>query len=152
MRIEPIDESQEIPKAVPALPNTDGPVGNLDAVYVIGFPGPPAFFGGVDDGVNWRKIYRTLFGNLYGVKRFAPGIVHKPLGTLTGDIRGWVFGHDATTLGGSSGSPIVGFVDGKLAAFGLHFASASEFTNSAHAFSAGADELRAIGVSLTPPN
>jgi hypothetical protein len=104
----------------------------------------------VDDGVNCRKIYRALFGNLYGVKRFAPGTVHQPLGTLTGDTRNWVFGHDATTLGGSSGSPVVGFVDGKLAAFGLHFADASEFTNSAHAFSAGADELRAIGVPLPP--
>ena len=152
MRIEPTEESQEIPQAVRALPDTDGPLGNLDAVYVLGFPGPPAFFGGVDDGVNWRRIYRALFGNLYGVKRFAPGIVHRPLGALAGDTRRWVFGHDATTLGGSSGSPVVGFVDGELAAFGLHFAGASEVTNSAHAFSAGADELRAIGVPLPLPN
>jgi Trypsin-like peptidase domain len=152
MRIEPIEENQQIPQALAALPDNNGPLGNLDAVYVIGFPGPPAFFGGVNDGVNWRKIYRALFGNLYGVKRFAPGIVHKPLGTLTGDTRRWVFGHDATTLGGSSGSPIVGFVDGKLAAFGLHFAGASEVTNSAHALSAGAEELRAIGVPLPVPN
>jgi hypothetical protein len=152
MQIEPTEESQEIPQALPPRPDSDGPLGNLDAVYVIGYPGPPAFFGGVNDGVNWRRIYRALFGNLYGVKRFAPGIVHKPLGTLIGDTRSWVFGHDATTLGGSSGSPVVGFVDGKMAAFGLHFAGASEVTNSAHALSAAAEELRAIGVPLPSPN
>ncbi|MGH4020075.1 MAG: hypothetical protein ACRDT0_12745 [Pseudonocardiaceae bacterium] len=34
----------------------------------------------------------------YGVKRLAPGIAHRPLGSLPGDGRGWVFGarpHDA---------------------------------------------------------
>jgi len=43
---------------------------------------------------------------------------------------------------------VVGWLDGAPSAFGVHFAGASENTNTAHAFYAGAAELRAIGVPV----
>ena len=115
---------------------------------MVGFPGPPPFTTGVHEGVDWTWVNTTLFGNRYGVKRLAPGNAHKPLGSLQGDQRGWVFGHDPTTLGGSSGSPIFGWLDAAPAAFGLHFAGASVDTNCAHAFAACAEALQGIGVPV----
>lgn len=66
-------------------------------------------------------IMDGLFGNLYEVKRFSPGQVMGREGdgvTLTGDY---------TSLGGSSGSAIVGLEDGKVR--GLHFAGAFREAN-----------------------
>jgi len=59
-----------------------------------------------------------------------------------------VFGHDPTTLGGSSGSPVFNWLDAAPGSFGLHFAGASVDTNIAHAVAACATELRAIGVPV----
>jgi serine protease len=93
-------------------------------------------------------VNTTLFGNRYGVKRLAPGTVHRSLGSFDDDPRGWVFGHDSTTLGGNSGSPVLNWLDAKPGGFGIHFAGRSVDTNVAHAISACADELRAIRVPV----
>jgi hypothetical protein len=149
LRIEPTAESQpDPPPAIRVVADPDGPRGNLASFCVVGFPGPPPFTGGVAEGVDWAWVNRTLFGNRFGVKRLAPGIAHRPLGSLTGDPRQWVFGHDMTTLGGSSGSPILNWLDGDPAGFGLHFAGASVETNIAHAIAKCAAELRALGVPV----
>jgi Trypsin-like peptidase domain len=149
LKIEPTKEDgQEVPPAIRVLADPDGPRGNLGSFCVVGFPGPPPFTTGVHEGVDWTWVNATLFGNRYGVKRLAPGNAHKPLGSLQGDQREWVFGHDPTTLGGSSGSPIFGWLDATPAAFGLHFAGASVDTNCAHAFAACAEALQGIGVPV----
>ncbi len=136
----------EVPHAVPVLSDPDGPQGNLLSFCVVGFPGPPRFISGLHEGVDWAWVNATLFGNRYGVKRLAPGTVNRPMGSLPGDDRHWVFGHDATTLGGNSGSAVLAWADG---AFGLHFAGASVDTNDAHALCACADALRSLGVPIT---
>ncbi len=146
LRIDPDQPEEVIPDAVPVLADPDGPRGNLGSFCVVGFPGPPRFISGLHEGVDWRWVNATLFGNRYGVKRLAPGNAHRPLGMFSGDGRQWVFGHDATTLGGNSGSPVLAWGDG---AFGLHFAGASVDTNCAHAVSASAEELRTLGVPIT---
>lgn len=152
LRIEPTAESQpDPPPAIRVVADPDGPRGNLVSFCVVGFPGPPPFTGGVAEGVDWAWVNRTLFGNRFGVKRLAPGIAHKPLGAFTGDPRQWVFGHDVTTLGGSSGSPILNWLDGDPAGFGLHFAGASVDTNVAHAIAKCVEELRAMGVPVVAP-
>ena len=58
-----------------------------------GYPGAP------DPSDPRAKIISALFTGLWGVKRLAPGFV-------TGGITGQVF-HDASTLGGNSGSPVL---------------------------------------------
>jgi hypothetical protein len=153
LRIEPTDGGQpDPPAAIPVLADLDGPHGNLASFCVVGFPGPPPYTGGMHEGVDWTWVNMTLFGNRYGVKRLAPGIAHRPLGSLGGDSRGWVFGHDPTTLGGSSGSPILNWLEAAPGGFGLHFAGASVDTNVAHAVVICAEELRAIGVSVSAPD
>lgn len=148
LRIEPTEPGQEIPAAIPVVADPDGPRGELASFCVVGFPAAPIYSTGLHEGVDWSWVNATLFGNRYGVKRLAPGIAHRPLGSIAGDGRRWVFGHDPTTLAGNSGSPVVGWLDTDPAAFGLHFAGASLDTNCAHAFSACAEPLRTMGVPL----
>ena len=56
---------------------------------------------------------RRIFGDRYEVKRLAPGKV------LVSDAGSFFFTHDATTLGGNSGSAVLDLETG--AAAGLHF-------------------------------
>lgn len=149
LRIEPTTESNPSPPpAIPVAADLSGPRGELGSFCVVGFPAPPAYPGGVFEGVNWNWVNATLFGNRYGVKRLAPGVTHRPIGSFDDDPRRWVFGHDATTLGGNSGSPVLGWLDDTPAGFGLHFAGASTVTNVAHAVVAAAEQLRTLGVPV----
>jgi hypothetical protein len=149
LRIEPTGDGEtELPAAIPVHADPDGPRGDLASYVVVGFPGPPQYQSGVIDGVDWAWVNATLFGNRYGVKRIAPGTTHQPVGSFNQDPRRWVFGHDATTLGGNSGSPMLNWLDDAPGGFGLHFAVATTRTNIAHAVAACADELRALGVPV----
>jgi hypothetical protein len=141
----------ELPPAIPVRADPDGPAGNLFSFCVVGYPGPPPFAGGIHEGVDWTWVNTTLFGNRYGVKRLAPGVVHRPVGSIEDDPRHWVFGHDPTTLGGSSGSPMLNWLDPAPSGFGLHFAGISSDSNFAHAVSAAAAGLAAIGVPVAEP-
>jgi hypothetical protein len=146
LRIEPLpDGPQDVPAALTVSADPDGPLGRLASYCIVGYPAQPVYESGTIEGVDWAWVTRTLFGNVYGVKRLAPGMTHRPLGSLPGDKRRWVFGHDATTLGGNSGSPALAWTD---SAFGLHFAGRSIDTNCAHAVSAITTELRALGVPI----
>lgn len=150
LKIEPL-EGGTVPAAIPVHADPDGPAGNLFSFCIVGFPGAPEHIGGVHDGVDWTWVNTTLFGNRYGVKRLAPGTVHRPLGTLTEDPRRWVLGHDPTTLGGNSGSPLLDWSLAAPGAFGIHFAGATLDTNVAHAVVACAAELRGLGVPVREP-
>ncbi|HEY3086650.1 MAG TPA: trypsin-like peptidase domain-containing protein [Jatrophihabitantaceae bacterium] len=146
LRIEPLpDGPQDVPEALTVSADPDGPLGHLGSYCIVGYPAQPVYDSGTIEGVDWAWVTRTLFGNVYGVKRLAPGMTHRPLGSLTRDKRRWVFGHDATTLGGNSGSPTLAW---NGSGFGLHFAGRSIDTNYAHAVSAITSELRALGVPI----
>jgi hypothetical protein len=146
LRIEPLpDGPSDVPDALTVSADPDGPLGRLASYCIVGYPAQPVYESGTIEGVDWAWVTRTLFGNVYGVKRLAPGMTHRPLGSLPRDRRRWVFGHDATTLGGNSGSPALAWTD---SAFGLHFAGRSIDTNYAHAVSAITTELRALGVPI----
>ena len=83
-----------------SLPNTPEAT-----IAVVGYP--------AWDYRNDAATMQRLFGDIYGVKRLAPGLVSD-----TG--QGFVFEHDCTTLGGNSGSVVLDANTGK--AIGLHFA------------------------------
>lgn len=106
----------------------------LTSVAVVGFPGQPQDRAGVTDGVDWAWVDRELFGEVYGVKRLAPCIVHQSPNADPASAASLTFGHDASTLGGSSGSGMYAWLDG-AAAFGIHFAGISADSNRAHGFS-----------------
>ncbi|TBY61014.1 nuclease [Rhizobium leguminosarum bv. viciae] len=83
----------------------------------IALVGYPAY-----DSRNDAAAMSRYFRDLYDVKRFAPGYVIKP--TVNA-----VLGHDATTLGGNSGSVLLSLEED--GAIGLHFAGMYGSHNSA---------------------
>ena len=91
-----------------------------------------------------------MFGSHFGYKRVAPGRILQGVGSLGADRHASVFMHDASTLGGSSGSLVFGFNTGRDA-FGLHFAGKTRERNEAHAVGAAVDALRSIGLKVDTP-
>lgn len=75
------------------------------AIAVVGYP--------AWDYRNDLATMQRLFGDIYGVKRLAPGLVSNA-------GQDFIFEHDCTTLGGNSGSVVLDVGTGK--AIGLHFA------------------------------
>jgi hypothetical protein len=82
-------------------------------VFVIGYPGDPRLAGQLNYG---NDLLERLFHSTYGCKRIAPG---DQLG-YSSSTAPWTLTHDATTLGGNSGSVMV-VVNNEFAAAGLHY-------------------------------
>jgi len=85
-------------------------------VAVVGYPAK-------DTRTNISEEMDAIFGNIYDVKRLAPGQIMK---VFEGD---WAFAHDCTSLGGSSGSVVCSMETGE--AVGLHYAGREEVANYA---------------------
>lgn len=97
------------------------PPGDLEGrtVYVVGYPAP--------DPRNDPVLQRTVFGDRYFVKRLQPGaMMARPADVKvqsphcsSGATDGEVIFHDASTLGGNSGSCVVDLQNRQV--LGLHF-------------------------------
>jgi S1-C subfamily serine protease len=83
------------------------------AVVTIGHP--------FDDPVNNPLFTRTIFGGSWGIKRAAPGEVIAEMP--------FMIGHDCSTLGGNSGSPLVSMESAEV--IGLHFGGGFLWRNEA---------------------
>ncbi|MEX2025948.1 MAG: lipase family protein, partial [Pirellulaceae bacterium] len=81
-----------------------------NTVYTVGYPGPPRQF------LYPPTLLEQLFQSTYGCKRLAPGELVTPQSPLFN----WTLAHDATTLGGNSGSVVLVLGDEMVAA-GLHY-------------------------------
>ncbi len=101
----------------PPIPFVDVPLDAGRDLAVVGYPAEDPL------GVPSAAVARRVFGGIYGVKRFSPGKIGAP------PEGAWAFAHDATTLGGSSGSVVLDLETG--GAIGVHFAGALERTNYA---------------------
>lgn len=145
------DAGETLPDAIPVIADQNAAQGGMLSFCTVGYPGRPPYLAGTHEGVDWVWVNTTLFGGRYGVKRLAPGAVHRPLGSFANDPQIWILGHDATTLGGSSGSPILAWKSQGAGSFGLHFAGASIDTNCAHAVSECRDALERMGVPVKDP-
>lgn len=109
-------------------------------VYTVGYPARPG------TGSYESEVLERLFAHRYGVKRFAPGLIDQKLGGQFGDSERISVGHDATTLGGSSGCCVVDLQnDGHLVA-GLHFGGGRGFRNWAHSTARLAESLDGIDI------
>lgn len=143
-----------LPPPLPTL--RDGQTTVQRACFVVGFPGRPER-PVLEDGVTFDRemadAIQQIFRLKYGVKRVAPCIIDNGSGfeslqpgAIT-DIRRWAFTHDASTLGGSSGSAVLPFspanVDDSPGVLGLHMAGAQRRNNYAHLLSATPLQARA---------
>lgn len=81
-----------------------------------------------------------LYGYSFSRKYLSPGEIETAAGKVPGDSRNWVCAHDATTLGGSSGSWMLHLGD-PGAVIGLHFGGGTLQANYAHSLAA----VRAAG-------
>lgn len=79
-------------------------------LFTLGYPANPPV-GSYD-----FTLLEQLFQMTFGYKRLAPGLVMKS----QAKVHGWTLAHDATTLGGNSGSVIL-VVGREHAAAGLHY-------------------------------
>ena len=107
-------------------------------MFAIGYPARPSTSSMIDPATQTfslevSKRLGQIFNLRYGRKYLSPGIVDNP--TVSNDLRSWVFTHDATTLGGNSGSVVVRMMD-VLGAAGLHFGGATLTANYAHSIAA----------------
>jgi len=103
------------------------------SVYVVGFPGNPAS--------TTPDVFGSLFAGVKGVKRLTPGVLTQGRGEAEDDLRGWIIGHDSSTLGGSSGSLVVDLETEGKHVLGLHFAGVPGRVNWAHGLEGATTEL-----------
>lgn len=123
-------------------------------IYVVGFPAKPeiilpgdgAGLAPPQPGSEYEVPLKLLFDNVFGVKRWMPGLVDAGTGQLAGDTRNWIMGHDASTLRGSSGSCVVDFEGENALVVGLHFGGQAREENWAHVLAALQPELAGLGI------
>ena len=99
---------------VSPLPLSDTAGEDEEMVAVVGYP--------AYDSRNDQTAMERYFQGIYDVKRFAPGFLN-----VQSDVT--VIGHDCTTLGGNSGSPVISLDNDNVV--GLHFAGQYGVENSA---------------------
>ncbi len=121
-----VDDPQ-LPPPIPIL--TDGPKPGAP-IAVIGYPAYDPRY-----GIDALEAARSVFGSIYDVKRLSPGQI------MDVQANTWYFSHDATTLGGNSGSVVLDLASGL--AVGMHFRG--EFRTSNYAILAS--EVAALAES-----
>lgn len=105
-------------------------------IYLVGFPVQPRS--------TTSDIFGALFRGVAGVKRLTPGELTAGRGDVPGDPRKWVIGHDASTLGGSSGSLVVDLVVDGGTVLGIHFAGQPGLVNWGHGLEGATVEFDAL--------
>jgi serine protease len=152
LRIEPFDpEESQLPQPIMRLsgdPNYASQESGT-TLATIGFPGYPDKTLPAGATVDWNFVIKTLFNDLFGLKRFAPGEFGEGIGKIAVDPLGHVLSHDATTFGGASGSPVFAWKDDGSPAFALHFAGRNAVANYAVSLHSSRAALRAVGAPIT---
>jgi serine protease len=121
------DEITELPSALFLRKRSfdDPPI--VGTFCVIGFPerAPEGSYRkATGSEVDWIAVVERLFGGTFGVKRLAPGTALSQPVPSSSERSERRFAHDATTLFGSSGSPVFAWNDRKHPVFGVHVAGA----------------------------
>ena len=108
--LEPVAAPEARPRIVLGIDGTANWAQPQRQLYIVGYPGSPA------PGQAPLNLLELLFQSTFGHKRIAPG----ELMTAQAGVHTWTIAHDATTLGGNSGSVVL-LVDHEQVAAGLHY-------------------------------
>lgn len=92
------------------------------------------------------RILDLVFGDNFGVKRWSPGEFVINVGGIEADLHHRVMTHDASTLGGNSGSPVFDFYATPDRVVGLHYAGRFREANYCHPTARIADHFGLPGV------
>jgi hypothetical protein len=120
-------------------------------VAVIGFPAPPHLYTGTGippANSELEDVLRKVFDMRFGYKRCAPGEISGEAGTIQNDPKQWIAKHNASTLGGNSGSPVISLATGKFSVSALHFFGLPRTANYAYVFEKLATTLQPFGVNV----
>jgi hypothetical protein len=124
-------------------PRTRGGLASIGrGVYVVGYPG--------DEHSTTPDMFAQLFAGVKSFKRLAPGRITGAAGDLADDPRAWILTHDASTLGGNSGSALADYDQDGRTLLGLHFAGQHARQNWAHALERITQELAPFLPPLVP--
>jgi hypothetical protein len=135
----------------PPLPVSVGPAAQGEVIYVPGYPGRPGIAPGSEPGADTEIdiVLAQLFDRRFGGKRCASGEIDAIPGSWPDDGRQWTVKHDASTLGGNSGSPILSLSRGPApVALALHFGGQSRLANYGHVFDQLRQRLAAAGATI----
>ncbi len=105
-------------------------------VYLVGYPG--------NEHSTTPDLFVKIFAGVKSFKRLAPGTIMAAPGSVPHDMRHWIFTHDASTLGGNSGSAVADFDADGQTLLGLHFAGHHARQNWAHALERVTHELQSV--------
>lgn len=130
------DEGEALPQPLPLTKNLAASQA-MSEVYMVGYPARPAVLptGRGAEDLQLIDTLKRIFRMRYGFKRLALGSIIHPLGQVPNDTVPWAVGHDATTLGGNSGSCVVALSE-EGTVLGLHFGGIFFDHNLAHVFAA----------------
>ncbi len=137
LRLDPSSgEGQELPQPLPLTKSVKAGQGKSE-VYMVGYPGRPALMptGRGEDDLQLVDTLKRVFRMRYGYKRLALGFISHSLGEVPNDPIPWAIGHNATTLGGNSGSCVVALQE-EGSVLGLHFGGIFFDHNLAHVLAA----------------
>lgn len=145
------DYSGSLPAAMELVRN-QGMAAPRKEIYLVGYPGRPITLprnlsGNIDIEIASRL--NELFGADYGTKYLAPGEIIQAAGQIQQDPMKWVITHDATTMGGCSGSFLIN-LDDPMGVVGLHFGGYWLRENYAHsmgAIAAGSNFIAGVSVN-----
>ncbi|CAN7618718.1 DNA/RNA non-specific endonuclease [Bosea sp. LjRoot237] len=116
-------EVEGLPKTAGKLCLSAEPIAALAnrEVVLVGYP--------AQDPRNPLDEQDDLLDGVFRIKRLAPGKLSAPMGAASFGKLVMALGHDASTLGGNSGSALFDFRSGKV--LGLHFGGAYKIRNTA---------------------
>jgi hypothetical protein len=139
LELEPVP-GRPFPRPLPVArgddPKTHGGLATAGrSVYLVGYPGT--------SGGTTPDLFERIFAGVKSFKRLAPGAIMASAGEVPNDPRGWVITHDASTLGGNSGSALVDLEANGRTCLALHFAGQAGRQNWAHAVERMTGELAA---------
>ena len=120
-------------------------------VAVIGYPARPASVGDGETpsaGQELQSVLVKVFDDRFGFKRCAVGQYTAVPAGLSADAMGRVVGHDASTLGGNSGSPLIELEAGQSLVSALHFLGEPRKSNYAPSMDKLAQVLSNFHVGL----